>query len=139
MIVVCDASVVVAALVDAGPAGEWAPGRVAGGRPAAPDILRAEAARLLEYHERTGRLTPDQAAQAHADLLALPLETWPYELLAERAWRLRSRIPVHDACCVALAELLDAPLVTLDASLVRPGGTACAVLHPGGRTPAEHP
>ena len=86
MIVVCDASVVVAALVDAGAAGEWATGRMAGASLAAPATLQAEVASVLRRHERAGVLGGGQAAQAHADLVALPVESWPYAPLAPRVW-----------------------------------------------------
>lgn len=44
-------------------------------------------------------------AQAHADLLDLPLELWPYELLASRSWQLRENLTIYDAAYVALAEM----------------------------------
>ena len=56
-------------------------------------------------------MSDDQAAQAHADLLDLAIERWPYELLAARAWGLRHNLSSYDASYVALAELIDAALV----------------------------
>ena len=40
----------------------------------------------------------------------------------ERCWELRTKATVYDAVYVALAELLDAPLVTADAKLARAFG-----------------
>ena len=68
--------------------------------------------------------------QAHGDLLDLPIELWPYEPLAQRAWELRGNASVDDASYVALAELVDAPLVTLDAKLAGAPGIRCRVLAP---------
>jgi predicted nucleic acid-binding protein len=65
-------------------------------------------------------------------LLALAVERYPYSFMARRAWQLRDNLTVFDASHVALAELLDAPLVTLDASLARATGPRCEFLvYPG--------
>ncbi|MEO9223804.1 MAG: type II toxin-antitoxin system VapC family toxin [Acidimicrobiales bacterium] len=61
-----------------------------------------------------------RAAQlAHDDLLDLQIESWPYEALADRVWKLRGQLTAYDASYVALAELVGAPLVTLDHHLAR--------------------
>jgi predicted nucleic acid-binding protein len=69
----------------------------------------------------------DQAAQAHADLLDLAIEHWPYELLAKRAWELRENLSIHDGAYVALAELADATLVTLDRRIGGAPGLRCTI------------
>ncbi len=66
-------------------------------------------ANIVRRHELAGLISPDQAAQAHADLLDLAIEHWPHEILAARAWELRLNLSIYDASCVALAELLGAP------------------------------
>jgi predicted nucleic acid-binding protein len=43
----------------------------------------------------------------------LGIERWPYSVPGSRAWQLRDSLTVYDAAYVALAQLLDAPLVTL--------------------------
>jgi len=40
----------------------------------------------------TGDLSPDSAALAHADLLALRVELFPYAPLADRCWQLRDNV-----------------------------------------------
>ena len=50
--------------------------------------------------------------------------------LATRAWEFRDSVTYYDATYVALAELLDAPLVTLDRRLARASGPRCAFLTP---------
>ena len=72
-------------------------------------------------------ISADHAAQAHADLLDLPIELWPYEVIAARAWELRANLTSYDASCVAVAELLDAPLITLDQRMSRAPGLRCTV------------
>ena len=75
-------------------------------------------------------MSGDQAAQAHADLLDLAIEYWPHELLALRAWELRENLSVYDASYVALAELTDATLVTLDRRIGGAPGLRCTVATP---------
>jgi len=128
--VVCDASVIVAAVLDGGSAGDWATRQLRGRRWSAPDLLPFEVANIVRRHEARGQVSSDQAAQAHADLLDLHVELWPYELLAGSAWAQRHHLSIYDAAYVAVAERLDAPLVTLDARLARAPNLPCVVLTP---------
>lgn len=128
--VVCDASAVVALLLDSGTDGRWAADALAGADLAAPSLLAFESSNIIGRHEIAGLVSADQAAQAHADLLALAIEYWPYELLGSRVWELRANLSSYDASYVAVAELTDAPLVTLDRRLGRAPGLRCAVTTP---------
>lgn len=62
------------------------------------------------------------------------LEWWPYELRAARVWELRHNLTSDNgsyvASYVALAERLDAPLVTLDRRISRAPGLRCTVMTP---------
>lgn len=126
--IVCDASAVVAVLLDAGPAGRWVTETISGADLAAPALMPFEAATIIRRHELAGGISADQAAQAHADLIDLPLELWPYDLLAGRAWQLRHNLTSYDGSYVALAERLGAVLVTLDRSIASASGVRCRVL-----------
>lgn len=128
--VVCDASALVALLLDSGPDGRWVAETVGGAEIAAPSLAAYECANIIRRHELTGAIGADQAAQAHADLLELSLEQWPYEVLALRAWELRATLTSYDASYVALAEASDATLVTLDQRLARAPGPRCPVATP---------
>lgn len=128
--VVCDASAVVALLLDEGPDGRWATEALTGADLVAPSLLPFEAANVIRRHESAGHITADQAAQAHADLLDLAVEEWPYELLAARAWQLRRNLTSYDAGYVALAELLNVTLVTLDSKIGQAPGLRCSVATP---------
>lgn len=128
--VVCDASVLVALLVDGGAAGQWATGALRGNHLLAPHLALFETANILRRHQLAELISPDQAAQAHADLLDLSIELWPYELLASRAWQLRSNMTVYDSSYVALAELTGATLATLDRRVARAPGIRCSISYP---------
>ncbi len=78
------------------------------------------------------RLDRTQATLAHRDLLALPIDLHPHEVVAERAWELRTTTTIDDGTYLALAEALDAPLVTLDDRLRRVPGTSATVRTPRG-------
>lgn len=127
---VCDASALVAVLVDGGPAGQWATARLAGADLAAPHLVLFEAANILRRHELAGLVSADQAAQAHADLVDLTIELWPYDLLASRVWELRGNLTAYDAAYVALAELTGSELVTLDRRIALAPGVRCAITGP---------
>jgi predicted nucleic acid-binding protein len=128
--VVVDSSVLTALLIDSGPDGKWVAAAVAGAALAAPSLVGFETANILRRHELAGLISPDQAAQAHADLLDLAIEHWPYELLATRAWQLRQNLSIYDAAYVALAELTGATLVTLDRRIGRASGVRCSIATP---------
>lgn len=128
--VVFDSSALVALLLDGGEVGEWVAAAATDAALAAPHLALFEAANIMRRQQLRGEIDATAATLAHRDLLALPLQLWPYALLAERVWRLRENVTVYDAAYVALAELLDAPVVTLDARLGRAPDVACPVRLP---------
>jgi predicted nucleic acid-binding protein len=131
--VVCDASALVALLLDSGPDGRWVAEALTGADLAAPSLVAFEAANIIRRHELAGLVSTDQAAQAHADLLDLAIEHWPYEILAPLAWPLRQNMSIYDAGYVALAELTDATLVTLDRRISGAPGLRCTIATPPTR------
>src|SRR5437762_2528893 len=56
------------------------------------------------------------------DLVALPLSRYPHDFLMSRVWDLRANMSAYDAVYVALAEALDAPLLTRDRRLAKAPG-----------------
>jgi predicted nucleic acid-binding protein len=130
--VVCDASAVLTALLDSGSDGQWATVRLAEADLFAPTLLPFECANVIRRAELGGTVSAEQAAQAHADLLDLAIELWPYDALATRAWELRSNVSSCDAASVALAEVLAIPLLTLDRRILRAPDITCSVSVPGG-------
>lgn len=125
MTLVVDASTVVAGLIDTGTDGTWAETLLRSESLAAPHLMPVEAANILCRAQLAGDISPDIASIAHSDLLDLPVEFFPYEPFAARVWTLRHNITCYDAWYVALAEMLDAPLATLDSRLAKAPGTHC--------------
>ena len=130
MTVVADASVLVAVLVDSGREGKWAESAVAEGSLAGPELALAEASNILRRLEQAGKISRLEANSAHRDLLRLDLELFPFAPFADRVWALRNNLTSYDAWYVALAEVLDCPLVTIDRKLSRASGPRCEILVP---------
>ena len=128
--VVCDASALVALLIDSGPDGQWAAETLSSVSLLAPALALFESSNIIRRCEASGSISPDQAAQAHADLLDLTIEQWPYDVAAGRVWELRRNLSSYDASYVAVAEAAGAPLVTLDRRISRAPQLRCRILTP---------
>jgi predicted nucleic acid-binding protein len=129
--IVVDASVLVAALVDSGPNGEWAEGIIAAGSLHAPELARVEASNVLRRLERAKEITTPEANAAYEDLIELPVELYSFDPFSDRVWELRHTVTSYDAWYVAVAEVLGLPLATLDQRLSRAKGPTCHFLIPG--------
>ena len=83
----------------------------------APHLADVEVTQGLRRLVRTREVSSGRAAEAIADLLDLDLHRHPHLDFLARAWTLRENVTAYDAMYVALAEALDAPIVTCDAPL----------------------
>jgi predicted nucleic acid-binding protein len=92
----------------------------------APHLLDAEVGHALRRAVRRGELDADVAGQALWQLDDLPLRRIPHDLLVHYAWAVRDNLSFYDGLYVALAAMLDEPLVTFDARLAR-GATGVRV------------
>ncbi|WP_419837628.1 type II toxin-antitoxin system VapC family toxin [Candidatus Poriferisodalis sp.] len=63
------------------------------------------------------------------DLEAVPIRRVPHRRLVVTAWKHRHNVSAYDALYVALAELLDAPLLTADGRLMRSPNLGITVHH----------
>lgn len=88
----------------------------------APALLDVEVTQVLRRWVRAGQLSEPRARAGMVLLARLPVRRYLHEPLLARMWTLRASLTVYDAAYVALAEALDAPLVTRDARLVRSTG-----------------
>jgi predicted nucleic acid-binding protein len=85
----------------------------------APAIFDAEVLQALRRYSLRKLLSPARARQAFDDLTDLRITRYPYVPLLGRMWDLRKNLSAFDAAYIALAEAVDAPLVTTDARLAR--------------------
>jgi predicted nucleic acid-binding protein len=92
-----------------------------------PHLLDVEVAQVLRRYALSGELDGRRGAEALENLADLPLHRYPHEPLMGRVWELRHNLTAYDAVYVALAEALEAPLVTKDRRLASAGGHAAAV------------
>lgn len=88
----------------------------------APHLLDVEVGQVLRRYCMFEGLAPERGEVALQDLLALDIHRYSHEALLERSWELRANLTAYDAVYIALAEVLDAPLLTLDARLARASG-----------------
>ncbi len=88
----------------------------------APELIDLEVLQVLRRFVRDRDLSLARATEALSDYRDLGIERFSHELLLERAWELRTNLTAYDAAYVALAELLDAPLLTADQRLARSPG-----------------
>ncbi len=121
--IVIDASVLATALGDDGPDGAEARAAIRGNDLAAPEIVDLE---VVSVWRRT-LADPRRAALALADLADIPLRRAPHLPLLERCWELRHNLTPYDASYVALAEVLEVPLLTADRRIAGASGVRCEV------------
>ena len=67
-------------------------------------------------------MTVRRAEEALQDFGDLPLHRYPHDFLIRRVWDLRATLTAYDAAYVALAEVLDAPLLTCDGKIASASG-----------------
>ena len=87
----------------------------------APHLIDAEVGHALRRSVRSGALTAGAAGRALWEVDELPIERVEHEPLVHVAWQLRDNFSFYDALYVALALMLDEPLLTFDTRLARAG------------------
>lgn len=88
----------------------------------APHLLDVEVAQVLRRFVAQGQVTETRAAQALRALEDFPVERYPHGILLPRIWALRQNLTAYDAAYVALAEALEATLLTRDSRIRRSPG-----------------
>ncbi|GAA5167336.1 type II toxin-antitoxin system VapC family toxin [Ornithinimicrobium tianjinense] len=124
---VVDASVLAVALLDDGPDGDHLRARLRGEDLAAPSLIDLEVVSVWRGLARSGQLDARRLAFALDDLRALPLQRVDHRALLMRCWELRENLTVYDASYVALAEALQATLLTGDRRIARAPGPTCPI------------
>lgn len=87
-----------------------------------PHLADVEVAQALRRYVMAAELDLPSAEAALGDLRDLDLERHAHEPLLDRVWALRANLTAYDAVYVALAEALDATLLTCDGRLSRAPG-----------------
>ena len=91
----------------------------------APHLIDVEIADVIRRHVAARIIDAERGGAALRALASLPMIRYPHTYLLARAWQLRDNLTAYDAAYVALAEALDAPLVTRDRRLAAsPGHSA---------------
>jgi predicted nucleic acid-binding protein len=93
----------------------------------APHLLDLEITQVLRRFVRDKAITEDRALESLDDLADLPLRRYPHDFLLPRVWDLRATLTAYDAVYVALAELLDAPLLSCDRRIASASGHRASV------------
>ena len=83
----------------------------------APHLLDVEVAHVVRRYAGTGDIDEEVGRAALADLAYFPLRRYAHDFLLARVWELRNDLTAYDAIYVALAEVLDAALLTRDRRL----------------------
>jgi predicted nucleic acid-binding protein len=101
---------------------------------AAPHLLDAEVGHTLRRRTLvTKEISRKAATQALEDYTALEVSRFDHPELLGRAWQHHNNLSFYDALYVALAEMLDVPLITVDARIaVAPGVEALVEILPMG-------
>ena len=121
--IVVDASALIEVLLNT-PSGSRITQRLFDGQETlhAPCLLDIEVAQVLRRYALAGELNATRGLQAIEDLSDFPLTRYPHDLFLSRIWELRHNVTAYDAAYIALAEALDAPLLTRDARLASATG-----------------
>lgn len=94
----------------------------------APHLLDVEVAQVIRRHALRRTIGSDRAQLAMRDMASLPVIRHSHEILLPRIWDLRHNLTTYDAAYVALAEALDAPLLTRDQGIAGSQGIMARVI-----------
>lgn len=97
--------------------------------PWVPELFYVECGAVLRRWDLNRILTPSQISTAIDELMAWPLRITQVRGLFADAWRLRANVTFADAIYVALADHLDADLLSDDIRLANVPGLPVRVLH----------
>jgi len=126
--IVVDASVLAVVIADDGDDGVRYGESLRDQRLFAPELVDLEVASYVRRARRAGQLGAERAIEALAELAMMSLSRVSHTPFLSRIWDLRDNLTSYDASYVALAEILEAPLLTADVRLSRAPGIRCEVV-----------
>jgi predicted nucleic acid-binding protein len=97
-----------------------------------PHLFDLEVTQTLRRYVLASEVSDERGFAALADLPTMRLVRYPPMPLAGRMWQLKENLTVYDAAYVALAEALEAPLLTADERLDKAPGMRAEVELCGG-------
>jgi len=92
-----------------------------------PHLLDLEVIQVLRRLIGEGVISSPRADQAIEDLQDTPMTRYPHFVFIPRIWQLRHNVSAYDAAYVALAEELEATLLTRDSRLASVSGLTADV------------
>jgi predicted nucleic acid-binding protein len=92
-----------------------------------PTVTDVEVASTLQKYVRLGRFSADDGWLALETYRWMAVTRHSTFAFFDRIWELRDNLTAYDAAYVALAEIIDCPLVTADARISRAPGLRCAI------------
>ncbi|MBA3426254.1 MAG: type II toxin-antitoxin system VapC family toxin [Rubrobacteraceae bacterium] len=127
--IVLDASAAVAVLLNLGPYAPRIRERMEseGDDLHAPQLFEVEVINVLRRYALIREFSRRRSAELLEDLTTMRITRYPHTALLSRMWELRHNLTAYDAAYVALAETLEAPLVTTDARLAQAPGIRASV------------
>jgi len=93
----------------------------------APHLIDIEVAHVIRRYVAKGDIGAALGHAALSDMTDLPIRRHAHDFLLNRIWELRNSISAYDAAYVALAETLNATLITRDARLARTRGHSAQI------------
>jgi predicted nucleic acid-binding protein len=128
-LIAVDASVMIDMVLGAGsPGGDTVAAHLRVGEVlCAPHLIDAEVGQGLRRYVRNSDLSGDVAESLVVGFLEVPIKRYPHTGLLTRAFELRSNVTVYDGLYLALAEILDCPLLTGDGVLENVPGCQAVV------------
>ena len=93
----------------------------------APHLLDIEVAQVMRRLRRDRVISAQRAGEAMQDLLDGRIARYPHTLVLPRVWELRYNLSAYDAAYVALAETLNAQLITRDSRLASTPGHSATI------------
>lgn len=93
----------------------------------APQLLDIEITQVLRRLVQRKEISTARAEQALDDLGNLVIERHEHQSLVRRIWQLRDSLTAYDGAYVALAEALEAPLLTCDSKLAGAHGHGATI------------
>ena len=126
--IVIDASAMVELLISDDEQSQRIRATAAGKQLAAPHAIDLECTSVLRGLVNGRKLERAKADNALATLQQSDLDRYEHTWYLPRIWELRANMWPYDAACVALAEALRIPLLTVDKKFERTPGLLCEIL-----------